>query len=310
MALSLKYVLLTLAHFALRVIHLSNQPPDRSGEEQHLLQQPAQDYGATQSRSANATPGHGASEDDTLKYPGSFSDVFRDSTSARGLSWNLLCFLKNCCVGKRPGKNRKASFAWGLVILLLLAGLTVLGFFIPFMVVVDGKPVLLTSDVCGVWIFNPADDDRADLMAHGDTLDRDKEVRAGEYERTCYNRTGFPYPGLCSAFAERKIPMKDPDRNFECPFDDDICVTTTGNLFLDTGRVDANVIGINVEKGKYSFRRSTACAPLRTDDPYVQSDTDTGPFRYYYGNTTSRESTFQSVGLPFNDVPVPGYDLT
>ena len=304
MALSFKYVLLILARLALRFVQWKNEPSNRPADRQPLLargEHHQQEYGTGRSTSPETT------EHDTLREPYLIVEVLR-SKSGRDLVKNHVYFLLDCLFGG-DFRHRTRDFLIGFLLLVAMSGIVALGFFAPALVVVDHTSVLLASKDCGLWVFN-SKDYGDDPMARDNQLDRDREARAGEYEKACYNSSDRRYPGLCGSFAEQDIPMLEPNRNAECPFNNDICVSKTGNLFLDTGYVDANVIGINVKRGKYRFRRSAICAPLKTDS-YVNSTTENSItfYEYYYGNTTFYNFTFDSQGLPFNDVLAPGYDL-
>lgn len=89
----------------------------------------------------------------------------------------------------------------------------------------------------------------------------------------------------------------------------------TQAVTFDTGLIDASVLGINAkEDDTYKFRRSSTCAPVSIDYPYVQSKEMNGTmvYEYYYGaiddDADSSAATFSSIGNPFN-MPLPVYNV-
>ena len=52
---------------------------------------------------------------------------------------------------------------------------------------------------------------------------------------------------------------------------------------LDTGFVDSDVLGINVDR-RYHFRRKMTCAPLVTNSTYIRYEVYNESIGYYYSD--------------------------
>lgn len=180
-------------------------------------------------------------------------------------------------------------------------------------VMTDGV-ALWSSQRCGVWEFDSDHSGNSAATRH-DVFDREKELRAGDYAKSCYDTTNVLQSMSCNFFYQPNISFS-LSYTYECPLKDrSLCVEGAPAVTFDTGLVAANRIGINAEsKDTYKFRRSSTCTPLSISYPYVQSRDSNGTtaFDYYYGQISdsdySRESTFSSVGRPF-DVQLPAYDV-
>ncbi|KAM7196669.1 hypothetical protein V8F33_006009 [Rhypophila sp. PSN 637] len=203
----------------------------------------------------------------------------------------------------------------GLLILCSWVGRVVAGVYTAK--IIADRQAVWESDRCGIWEFDSegAGDEAA---TRADVYERDKEARAGEYARNCYERSNIagqeqPY-SLCDFFSHRNITYTKTS-NFTCPFaDDSVCVTGAQAVTFDTGLVDASRIGINAEI-TYKFRRSTTCAPLNDDYPFVRNATshNTTTFFYQYGSLLDWDDeianyTFSTTNDPF-DTRVPAYDV-
>lgn len=180
-------------------------------------------------------------------------------------------------------------------------------------VMTDGVALWL-SKRCGVWEFD-SDNSGDSAATRHDVFDREKELRAGDYAKSCYDTTNMLQSMSCNFFYQPNISFSS-SYSLECPFETpNLCIKGAPAVTFDTGLVAANRIGINARaKETYKFRRISTCAPLSIDYPYVQSRDSNGTtaFDYYYGQISdgdySRESTFSSVGSPF-DVQMPAYDV-
>ena len=89
---------------------------------------------------------------------------------------------------------------------------------------------------------------------------------AAAYSEECY-RAKFGADGW-NFFYNQSIHYTERS-NDSCPFAGDTCALGRHSaLNLDTGLIDAKVIGINSGK-KYQFRRTSSCAPLRPDENFL-----------------------------------------
>lgn len=168
---------------------------------------------------------------------------------------------------------------------------------------------LSSSQHCGIWQFNE--------NAGGDAADRDdlnnyqKEARASQYARTCYNSPDPSGPISCTVFYNQSIAYTTKTQQ-PCPFaSSELCHDGLYSaISFDTGHIDASVIGINSPK-THKFRRTTSCSPLNLSEPYVvrSSSGTNGPvYHYYYGPKDNTNYTFNTSGHPF-DWLVPVYSV-
>lgn len=169
---------------------------------------------------------------------------------------------------------------------------------------------LSSSQHCGIWQF--------DENAGGEAADRDdlnnyqKEARASQYARTCYNSPDPTDPFSCRVFYNQSIAYTTKTSQ-TCPFaSSELCHDGLYSaISFDTGYVDASVIGIN-SPTTYKFRRTTSCSPLNMSEPYVlpssQGVNDTA-YHYYFGPKDNTEYTFNTSGRPFEWL-VPVYSVS
>ena len=167
---------------------------------------------------------------------------------------------------------------------------------------------LASSQHCGIWQF---DDKAGDEAADRDDLyNYQKEARASQYARTCYNAPNPDDPFSCRIFYNQSIEF-DTKTDQPCPFaSSELC---SGGLYsavsFDTGLIDASVIGINAPV-THKFRRTTSCSPLNMSKPYIVSSegTNNTDYHYYYGSKDDIEYTFNTSGRPFEWL-VPVYSV-
>ncbi|KAL8779819.1 MAG: hypothetical protein Q9194_001244 [Teloschistes cf. exilis] len=131
---------------------------------------------------------------------------------------------------------------------------------------------------------------------------RNKEARASQYARTCYDSGESSAPFSCNMFYNQSIGYKTLTDQ-RCPFaSSDMCSQGLYSaVTFDTSLVDASVIGINA-LSTHKFRRKTTCSPLNMSEPYVQSvpSSTNDTYRYRYGSKKdSTAYTFETSGRPF-----------
>ena len=115
--------------------------------------------------------------------------------------------------------------------------------------IVTDTTALVSSSKCGIEkLFN----------RHSD---------AAAYSKKCY-QTPFGEDG-CNSFHHQSVEYTEKSED-KCPFPGETCALEKNPAFsLDTGMVDAKIIGINSRSG-YQFRRTTTCAPLRPDGEFLK----------------------------------------
>ena len=167
---------------------------------------------------------------------------------------------------------------------------------------------LASSRYCGIW--------QSDNDAGGEAVNRDdlgnyqKEARANQHARTCYNSTKPDSPFSCQMFYNQSITL-DTKTHQPSPFPSSkLC---SGGLYsavtFDIGLVNASVIGFNAP-GTHNFRRTTSCSPLNMSELYITSpdDSDGTPYQYLYGPKAGTQYTFNTSGHPFEWL-VPVYSI-
>lgn len=130
---------------------------------------------------------------------------------------------------------------------------------------------------------------------------------AYDYARNCYH-TELGTNG-CNFFYNQSIAYTENHWQ-KCPFISEICANGSNSaMILDTGLVDAKVVGIN-SPAHLQFRRTTACAPLRIDGEMLNLtilsegtntwmfDIDGLPRRILGFGSKTRKSNIQSVPIP------------
>ncbi len=175
--------------------------------------------------------------------------------------------------------------------------------------IASDKAGLSSSQHCGIWQF--------DENAGGEAADRDdrynyqKEARASQYARTCYNSLDPTDPFSCRVFYNQSIAYTTKTHQL-CPFaSSELCLDGLYSaVSFDTGYVDASVIGINSPK-THKFRRATSCSPLNMSEPYVlrsSQGTNGTAYYYHYGPKDTTNYTFITSGEPFEWL-VPVYSV-
>ena len=85
--------------------------------------------------------------------------------------------------------------------------------------------------------------------------------RAARYRDQCYH--GQPRANGCSFFYNQSIAFINVP-NAPCPFEGEFCIPGPTNAYtMDTGYVEAKVLGINSAENLY-FRRRATCSPIDT----------------------------------------------
>ena len=169
---------------------------------------------------------------------------------------------------------------------------------------------LSSSEHCGIWQYSYDANSEAEYRA--DLHNYQKENRAGIYAQNCYSGPETIGGTDCKLFYDQSIPYNRTTED-RCPANSpELCLGGTFSaVTFDTGYLDSSVIGVH-SGARHLFRRKTTCSPLNTSWPYIQAseteDTDEITYRYYYGNFSSSNYTYDSSGQPF-DWHVPVYSV-
>ncbi|KAM7214438.1 hypothetical protein V8F06_010195 [Rhypophila decipiens] len=165
--------------------------------------------------------------------------------------------------------------------------------------IIADRQAVWKSDRCGIWEFD-SEDAGNEAATRADVYERDKEARAGEYARSCYERSNIagqeqPY-SLCDFFSHRNITYTKTS-NFSCPFaDDSVCVTGAQAVTFDTGLVDA------VESGSTPRSRISFVGLLLAHRSTMTT-------HFLLGCDDERANhTFNTTNDPF-DTRIPAYDI-
>jgi len=166
------------------------------------------------------------------------------------------------------------------------------------------RSALLKSDTCGLYEY---DNEKAgeEEASKADMLMVGRERRAASYAQECYNHDSNTNVKAtnCDFFYNSTIGYGVQED--KCPFDrTDICVDgyqPGSAITFDTNWVDSGILGIN-EEFMHKFRRTTTCAPLSAERPFVQHFTNSGTgesgYKYFYGSLYDTRNCSDEVHTP------------
>ena len=162
---------------------------------------------------------------------------------------------------------------------------------------------LLSGHDCGALSIDDIADTAATtsvgpFMLHETQMGIDSFSHASQ----CYNGTRLQRVGSCNTFTKPTLPFTS-DTNASCPFAEEICESSTGNLLLDSGNLGSDThLGLNAGP-RFTLRHKTPCAPLRTDDyTEIITDSDSGSrfLTYKYGSITHSNNVSESFVYKFD----------
>lgn len=147
-----------------------------------------------------------------------------------------------------------------------------------------GNEVLVVGSNCGI-LQAENNLNVSELTAYFDSYDTQLATSHATLAQQCYENSSDIAD--CRAFVRRSLPT-EITRNAACPFKDDICLLTDGNIRFDTGYLDSNDdLGLNAPSHeRVQFRRVSTCAPITTKGhrrQYTLSRTNTSYVEYNYG---------------------------
>ena len=220
--------------------------------------------------------------------------ILRNAANSTSGLWAL---LRTCWAWRRnelaPYRRFLPSAFFALLTVMTFAVATI---FSSEVSTAMGREVLLRGSNCGFLMIdgNTAEDFAAGV---GPYLRR-RTVSSMAYAQRCYRETANPRD--CSIFIQPSLQWT-ADHNATCPFPggEDICLSNSDNLRLDSGYIDSDRdLGINSPPHTKVLYRSVAeCAPLKTKG-YTANNTFLGnkvndtyvpPNVGSTGNSTSRE---------------------
>ena len=176
--------------------------------------------------------------------------------------------------------------------------------------IVLGSNALCSSRDCGFY-FTPKGSSvgRAEVPSQVVRYFVDNEAAAAAHESKCYSN----WPSSeCGNSVANTLPYDTLD-NTACPFRGDVCSQGPESAFaLDTGRLDASMLGVNSGK-QYLFRRSTVCAPLVANATYItysEAPEGKGSVSYRYGRRRESQDSYRFANpLKLSDTGVSSYVL-
>jgi hypothetical protein len=215
--------------------------------------------------------------------------ILRNSTSPESAAYLLLkLFWSN-----RLSTNRFRPLSAAVVAILCIVTFTIAGGFSSQISTAVGSEVLLKATNCGflrsVSIFGTK---YLTGMAHASQRIDD----AANYAQQCYSdiKTGNLN---CGRLIKKTLPM-NIDLQAPCPFDDSICLSTSGNIRLDTGYVDSHEdLGLNApDDQRFRWRNILQCAPLVTAGYTRENNTPSGnDTSYHYGSMTTSDGLLDYI---------------
>lgn len=120
------------------------------------------------------------------------------------------------------------------------------------------------------------------------------------YAYNCYQNQPSSNPKDCNTYIKTTLPYTK-EFNATCPFDEEICISSKQNLWLDTGLLDSyQHLGLN-EGPRFQLRLARHCAPLTTanyTEIYVDEAEPLRPWlRYNYGPVGTNENNATRLGI-------------
>lgn len=196
--------------------------------------------------------------------------------------------------------DARISLAFGLVTLFLFSafvGTTIGG--IASARIANGELGLSNNPNCGDWRPNATH-----ILTHMDealigglNFHFEKGNAAGAYQETCYGPEAKS--DACKTFSDQQINYIKK-HNLSCPFEGSVCLGGDVGIQFDTGLVDSEVLGINIDTAKrFRFRRSMTCAPLLVDQRYVTRGQEARHWQWHYRYGSmglKRPSTWKNPG--------------
>lgn len=159
---------------------------------------------------------------------------------------------------------------WRILVLALVHFLTwtFLAIRMPEFLVTQNPLILIDSDKCALWEYDPMDPDlelQNAIASHRSS----QATGALQYYDNCYRNSSFMEPAQCAYLAKAVLPWKEHSEG--CLFDESVCLGS-GNqsIVFDTGELKAEEFGINSPaQSTITIQKKLTCAPLNWTKFYV-----------------------------------------
>lgn len=161
-----------------------------------------------------------------------------------------------------------------------------------------GSEVLISSSQCGtIMMYSETSTALLQASVYNPWLSQ-RTISYSNYAQRCYTNTSKA--GDCRGpFVKKALPSV-VDRNASCPFKNNICRNSTGNIKIDTGYLNSQAeLGLNTPlESQFALRVLTQCAPLKAEGykKIVHYSDDKLYTQYFYGsrfgNVTEDNRTF------------------
>ncbi|KAF2796641.1 hypothetical protein K505DRAFT_415622 [Melanomma pulvis-pyrius CBS 109.77] len=194
---------------------------------------------------------------------------------------------------------------------------TVAGLYSSNITTNTANEVLLTGKKCGILYRGTQTQEMVDIyMKTADINEQFSSQRSAaylNYASQCYSSSHTSDSQNCRPYIKQKLSYSST-RNTTCPFQKEICLLQSENMFLDTGFLNSHYdFGINSPpQRRFSFRMTSRCAPLVTHNysslrqPQDGSSNNFPAMRYHYGGVNGlapgRDDSF-TYQIPVNFSP-------
>lgn len=219
--------------------------------------------------------------------------ILRNAAESTSGLWTL---LRACWAWRRNGLSPSRRFLSSILFAILtFMVFSVATIFSSEIATSMGQEVLLRGSNCGYLSQNITGlDDGIALQSY---LSQ-RTALSMAYAQRCYNNNANSRD--CSILYKPRLQWTI-DQNATCPFSgaEKICLSSSGNLHLDTGFIDSDRdLGINSPSGmRFLYRSAIDCAPLKTKEytrktsyapifeTSAKGDTGRKVMQYFYGKS-------------------------
>lgn len=203
----------------------------------------------------------------------------------------ILKSIKNAGPAIQEMWNDPVLFIAICIVICFFALLFVGGAYVSVISAAIANDSILSSASPSAGLWESDTSSAAFLLGDGAVIAEDRQARTWAYKTSCYHVD--ENEPACNMFYTQRIPYKSSS-NTACPFEGEACLFGNQSAFtVDTGLLDTNILGVNAPPSKrFYFQRTMSCAPLPTDERYVESSGDgssahPNQWLYNYGPFTS-----------------------
>lgn len=221
--------------------------------------------------------------------------ILRNSVSAISDSWQLV--LLSWAWRGQVSRGIRRTLPVLLSAILCAAGFAAASVLSSWISTAFNDQVLLSGEGCGIVLPRGTDISVKNIIepywAH-------LVSNAENYAQQCYSSESARFLE-CNRFVKDHLPSS-VDQEAPCPFDSEICRSSSSNLHLDSGLLDSSKhFGLNTAPDeRILFRSVLHCAPLVTEG-YTSTRTTTHAnfTRYHYGPIQINVSEPASEGMTY-----------